>query len=263
MFVHAIDSKTSYQNSQGSKENLRLRKPKDMVRLLTMENEPTNIHQRIKHKRLLEGLSQTKLAMRVGVSRAAVSQWESEEGENSTSPDGENLVKCAKALNTTPNYLLYGVEDKEAFNNIPGAIQLEYKLLPILTDNDMIELSKTGQLINYGRTIMVMQHHLKTTESMFGYEIVSDAMIHPTNRDLSLFIGETAIFDKDLQPKSGDIVYAVLGSDNVKLRQLIIDGADSSLKAYNSNHPRIDIDLKKDKIVGTFVGIQPKMRLVR
>jgi transcriptional regulator with XRE-family HTH domain len=50
------------------------------------------IGNRIKEKRIEKGLTQAKLAERIGVSQQSVGQWEKE----STTPDEENLKKIQK-----------------------------------------------------------------------------------------------------------------------------------------------------------------------
>lgn len=66
-----------------------------------------NIHRRIRERRTELGLSMEALAALVGV-RAwqTVQQWEREDG--GTAPKRERLQQVAKALRTTPEYLLFG-----------------------------------------------------------------------------------------------------------------------------------------------------------
>ena len=55
-----------------------------------------------------------QLALKIGVNRANVTQWEI--GKNYPSKD--NLVSLAKALNTSTDYLLGLTEDKRPINEI-------------------------------------------------------------------------------------------------------------------------------------------------
>lgn len=67
-----------------------------------------NIGQRIKQARLARKpkMTQQQLADVILVSRPAVTQWET--GETKTL-EGENLVRVARALGVTTEWLLYGV----------------------------------------------------------------------------------------------------------------------------------------------------------
>lgn len=65
-----------------------------------------NIADRIQHLRKTKGLSQEELADRVGVSRQAVSKWESEQSV----PDAEKIVILSEVFEVTTDYLLKGIE---------------------------------------------------------------------------------------------------------------------------------------------------------
>ncbi len=65
-----------------------------------------NLSDRIKKKRFNLKKKQNDIAASCGVSGVAVVKWESGQSE----PKGENLYKLARALQTTPEYLLYGFE---------------------------------------------------------------------------------------------------------------------------------------------------------
>lgn len=77
--------------------------------VLAQENLAVNIplmdiHKRIKALRLSMKLSQTALGNLVGVKYQSVQQWEN----GKTAPERKLLEDVAKALNTTPEYLLFG-----------------------------------------------------------------------------------------------------------------------------------------------------------
>lgn len=68
-----------------------------------------NIHRRIKERRVKLGLSMEALANLAGASAwQTVQQWEKEEDKGGTAPKRERLKKVAVALETTPEYLLFG-----------------------------------------------------------------------------------------------------------------------------------------------------------
>ena len=76
--------------------------------IITATNEKGDMHmniaERIKVLRKSKGLSQEELADRIGVSRQAVSKWES--GHNV--PDPEKIILLSAALEVTTDYLLLG-----------------------------------------------------------------------------------------------------------------------------------------------------------
>lgn len=65
-----------------------------------------NIADRIQHFRKAKGISQEELADKMGVSRQAVSKWESEQ----SIPDIDKIVLLSDIFEVTTDYLLKGVE---------------------------------------------------------------------------------------------------------------------------------------------------------
>lgn len=65
-----------------------------------------NTADRIQHLRKIKGISQEELADKLGVSRQAVSKWESEQ----SSPDIEKIVLMSELFQVTTDYLLKGIE---------------------------------------------------------------------------------------------------------------------------------------------------------
>lgn len=70
-----------------------------------------NLSERIYTLRKQSGFSQEELAEKLGVTRQAVSKWESEQ----SIPDPENIIAISKIFGVTTDYLLIGKE--ESLNN--------------------------------------------------------------------------------------------------------------------------------------------------
>lgn len=71
-----------------------------------------NMSDRIQYLRKTKGISQEELAYKVGVSRQAVSKWESEQ----STPDLEKVIIMSDFFGVTTDYILKGIEpvsDKE------------------------------------------------------------------------------------------------------------------------------------------------------
>ena len=77
-----------------------------------------NIADRIQQLRKNQGMSQEELADRVGVSRQAVSKWESDQ----SLPDLEKLVLLSEIFETTTDYLLKGIEPAGKGEEWPSAV---------------------------------------------------------------------------------------------------------------------------------------------
>lgn len=68
-----------------------------------------NIADRIQSLRKIKGVSQEELADKIGVSRQAVSKWESEQ----STPDIEKVILLSDYFDVTTDYLLKGIESVE------------------------------------------------------------------------------------------------------------------------------------------------------
>lgn len=64
------------------------------------------IADRIQELRKMKGMSQEQLADAVGVSRQAVSKWESEQ----STPDPDKIIALSDVFDVTTDYLLKGIE---------------------------------------------------------------------------------------------------------------------------------------------------------
>ncbi len=65
-----------------------------------------NMADRIHYLRKQKGFSQEELADKVGVSRQAVSKWESEQ----STPDLKNIITLSELFEVTTDYILKGIE---------------------------------------------------------------------------------------------------------------------------------------------------------
>ncbi len=84
--------------------------------------------ERIQKLRKYNNQSQEQLAEALGISRQAISKWESNQGQ----PEINNIIKLAEIYNTTTDYILLGKEDIE--ENIKENIKEERVIEPTSQD---------------------------------------------------------------------------------------------------------------------------------
>lgn len=77
-----------------------------------------NLADRITQLRKSKGISQEELADKIGVSRQAVSKWESEQSV----PDTEKIVALSDIFETTTDFLLKGIEPVKDIKNKHNAV---------------------------------------------------------------------------------------------------------------------------------------------
>jgi transcriptional regulator with XRE-family HTH domain len=84
-----------------------------------------NVADRIQALRKQHGMSQEQLADAVGVSRQAVSKWESEQA----SPDLDKVVIMSDLFDVTTDYILKGIEPAEVQDHKTMADVIDEKVL--------------------------------------------------------------------------------------------------------------------------------------
>lgn len=114
-----------------------------------------NIAERIQHLRKLKGLSQEELANAIGVSRQAVSKWESAQ----STPDIEKIISLSDLFEVSTDYLLKGIEPTSNTNNK----ELISKILYPLSTAHIF----SGLLCAFG-----LWHAYQTMMAIFGSMII-------------------------------------------------------------------------------------------
>lgn len=84
-----------------------------------------NIADRIQSLRKTKGVSQEQLADALGVSRQAVSKWESEQ----TTPDLEKIILMSEYFEVTTDYILKGIETVEKMEHKTVGDVIDQKIL--------------------------------------------------------------------------------------------------------------------------------------
>jgi SOS-response transcriptional repressor LexA len=206
------------------------------------------IGQRIRVARKARGLSQPALGKIISVSKSCVSQWELGEIKNI---EGDNLIKLCKALQTTPDWILYGKGDMEAKNNnknneIHGKISLHR--VPLIGWLD----------IKNNRNTLESECVLTTAQvgsDAFALKVKGDSMLNPHGSP-SIPEGYIIIVDPAQEADNNDLVIAFLNDAlEPTFKKLIVDGSKRYLKALNPSYPAIEVD-DNCEILGKVVKIE-------
>lgn len=118
-----------------------------------------SIHQRIKQRRLAVGLtSHQALADIIGVSWQTVQLWEKEGG---TAPNRNRIDAVAKALETSPGWLLHGTQDQaDPGDNLPLTVHVAHRMDWMSdAESELLSLFRTTdengrwQIMNAAKTV--------------------------------------------------------------------------------------------------------------
>lgn len=114
-----------------------------------------NIADRIQSLRKSKGISQEQLADVVGVSRQAVSKWESEQ----TIPDLEKIILMSEYFEVTTDYILKGIE--------PAALENDHKTIGDVLDQKILTEA------NGKRTKKIWRYLLYVFLGVLGVDLLS------------------------------------------------------------------------------------------
>lgn len=188
------------------------------------------------------GLKKAELARRVGVSHAAVSQWE--KGE--TAPSRRHANAVALALGLDPS----AVNPFAEAGLTPIDISRSGADIPLIDWGELSHL-KAMVMRNGGERVSVDE---ELPEGSFALQIVDQAMF-PEYRS-----GDVVIAAPGIQPRKHDAVIVLLGGETGVLREYHPRGRDSQgsvafdLIARNPDYPTLTVNsANAGKVLGVVV----------
>ncbi len=207
------------------------------------------IGDRIRTRRKELKKSQNELAIPIDVSRVTVSQWERDE----TQPSGNNLLKLAKELLCSPNWIIDGIGEPTdmKLDNAEMGPRLQ-GLIPLINSvqagawTTIKKMNIPFEQIEFVRSVSSVSPHA------FALRVVGDSMFNPSHSK-SLSDGDIVTVDPNVQTINGSIVVALLeNEEQATIKMLVIEGTRSFLRPLNPQFPIIQIE-ENTKIIGVAV----------
>ena len=192
-----------------------------------------------------KGLNLSKLAEKIGYSRAAATRWR--KGGKLSS---EALVTIAKILGVTPEWLETGKEQPGLVREEPSAYIIQAKEVPLI---DMVAAGDWSECVDpypVGHGVETRLCPVRHGDNTFAVRINGESMM-PRFRH-----GEIIFCDPGQQPNNGDFIIAKLTDDNqATFKQLIIEDGKHFLKAINPDWPNQFIEINGNcHIVGKVIA---------
>lgn len=201
---------------------------------------------RIRRAREALNLTQDQIGDLIGVSRAAVAQWESDQ----TSPVRKRMEALAGALRVSVEWLSFGVGQAP---NAPGAANNEIPLLS--KDEAAAQLQAPDTRASFYHAGPSLRPSAAVSQFAFALE-VDGPDLAPKFR-----AGDIVIIDPSVEPAPGDFVFAILQGSQAAVfgryrpRGTAPDGSPVyELAPVNPDFPTHHIDAEhKAKIIGTMI----------
>jgi len=174
----------------------------------------------------------TDLAKLIEVHPVSVGEWIAEKNE----PRSEHLIKLAKVLNTSPEYLLYGQESKSAVVAEPPPVYV----ISYAEAGAGKSFEDSGYPPWAGYDSIPRPPDLKD-ENSYALKVKGDSMAPAIEEGWIVIVAPNA------QVRSKDFVVAKDVAENVRLKKVKFDGEIVQLYSVNPAYPP-EVYQKKDLI---------------
>lgn len=195
-------------------------------------------------------ISQRELADEVGVSHVTISQWENSDN----TPSGANLMLLTRAIECTPDYLMYGNKsDCASIPLQPVPPNINY---PLLTDLQASTWEKVAFEVSSIDSWFMSSSSL--VGKGFWLRITGNAMASLSG--LGIIEGSLVLFDTAREAAKGDLILVKKRWHSEPMfRQFVIDGGIKYLKALNPAWPVRELDSSYE-LIG--VGVESRQFLI-
>ena len=210
------------------------------------------MNERLAELRATAKLTQNAVAKAVGVSRAAVTQWEN----GLTKPKGEYIHALAKLYGCTTGYILHG-EDSGVGNVIPAPIGL--RQIPIISYVQAGCWTESCECRAMDGSIETITTDLDLGSMAFALSVRGDSMAP------EILEGDVVVIDPDVDPLPGDIVAAKNGSHEATIKQYRPRGTNDQGQEYFELVPLNPVypTMRSDHHHVTIIGVMMERRRYR
>ncbi len=221
---------------------------------------------RIREVRKVRGFSNPKLAKLVGVSTSTITFWE----QDLHQPSGKNLTKLCDVLDTTPEYLLYGVNPEEVGSTYSNS-QVNESGAKYISSNTQPAIHKNYGYVPIISWIQAGETHVAFVDESEEYETIACYKKHSSNTYALRVMGESMttdigpfsfpegtiiIVDPEQKGDETNGIFVVAkenGNDAVTFKQLKYDGATPYLNPLNKDYKKIFSDFR---VLGKVIDVK-------
>lgn len=204
---------------------------------------------RINKRMKLLNLKQSAIVRLSGVAKSSVSQYTN----GITTPHGDNLIRIAKALKTSPGWLVSGKgrEDiTQIGNNDFSELMSTLNKYPLLKWSDLLKRRQFLDSSNYIMDAEMIVSPYTSSDDSFVLVIENESMLDEFKK------GDMVLVDPAVNAANGSFVIAQMThKQDAIIRQLVVDNGEKFLKCINPDWPNRFVPIgANDVIIGTVVG---------
>lgn len=197
-----------------------------------------DIKKRIRECRAKLGLSRAELAEKLGVTVPTVFYWESDDPARH-GPNGDNLLRLAKVLEVSTDYLMYGVMTNDLLTFSLGDVPFPVKKIPFLRWHEISKWYKMRKPIKRRFFIMTFDIQMDNDGGLMVIKV--DDNISLSDKDLApVMKGDKIYFDLHKKAANDSLVIARIGKKFLP-RRFIQTKEGRFLKAHDTSLPLIRI----------------------
>lgn len=203
------------------------------------------LSEKIKRLRASHGLTQEQLAKSVGVSRVAVSKWESGDTQNLKH---ENLAALAHAFSISIGELLdesprNARNAEHGLSNVEPGPDIRQSQIPLISWVQAGQFCAAPDLLQPGDAEEWLPAVKRFGPHAYALRVVGDSMVLPYPSKDSFFPGTIIFVDPDKPLTNGAKVIAKIdGTQEATFKVYSEDGGKRYLKPQNPQYPVIEMD---------------------
>ena len=202
----------------------------------------------VKSRRIALGLTLEEVGKIVGVSKATVQRWESGEISNMRR---DKVLLLAKALHTTPAYLMGWEDDKEAQNSSKKSKGVKIPVLGRVVAG--IPIDAVEEIIDYEE----ISEDMARQGDFFALQVKGDSM------EPRIVDGDVVIVRKQEDVDSGDIAIVLVNGDEATIKKVQKCDGGINLVPTNSAYPVLtytnkEIEQLPVRVIGKVVELRAK-----
>ncbi|HIU69817.1 MAG TPA: LexA family transcriptional regulator [Candidatus Scubalenecus merdavium] len=202
----------------------------------------------VKSRRIALGLTLEEVGKIVGVSKATVQRWESGEISNMRR---DKVLLLAKALHTTPAYLMGWEDDKEAQNSSKKSKGVKIPVLGRVVAG--IPIDAVEEIIDYEE----ISEDMARQGDFFALQVKGDSM------EPRIVDGDVVIVRKQEDVDSGDIAIVLVNGDEATIKKVQKFDGGINLVPTNSAYPVLtytnkEIEQLPVRVIGKVVELRAK-----